>query len=492
MGVRRRRGRGGAAPARVKSPLSRPPQAVSPKAAKRPRVVVAAARPTAAPADDRLVRRGAAAAPPPPPPARPPAPRRPRDGGGGGGSADRGRRDAEARRLGPRSASGSLPWGDGPAAAKWRPTAAGAARRRRRSRLSRARASPQGGQAAARVVERLGDRGRRDDRLVRAARAAAKAAAPPPAAADVAAIVAMGFSRRRRRRSRREQPRGGGGGAAGRVMYDVGRGGPWARRVKGNSYLTAARPRQRPRHVTTSQPRPWNCPSRRRCALRSWSRHSEAGRPWPRRQRSRAEAARVGGGGAARVEAGPRPRRLPRDLSYRASRGGEKPPTYFLSRRVRAADQGSGAAQHLEDDGRARHDGRTSLMPAKTAPSRDVDPPELPRGRPAVEPGVDRAADDRRPAPRGRVRGHAIAGDDLHEAVLTFDDALAWRSAPARASYQSADRRPSKPTRVWFKSPPRPPRRRLVYSVGKQKWHERSRERQRPRWPRLWVLRAGR
>ena len=58
--------------------------------------------------------------------------------------------------------------------------------------------------------------------------------------------------------------------------------------------------------------------------------------------------------------------------------------------------------------------------------------------------------------------------------VLTFDDALAWAKAhPACQgfTYQSADRRPTKPTRVWFKS-----RLRVLhadgwytYSVGKQK-----------------------
>ena len=59
-------------------------------------------------------------------------------------------------------------------------------------------------------------------------------------------------------------------------------------------------------------------------------------------------------------------------------------------------------------------------------------------------------------------------------AHLTFDDALAWAKAhPACQgfTYQSADRRPTKPTRVWFKS-----RLRVLhadgwytYSVGKQK-----------------------
>ena len=78
------------------------------------------------------------------------------------------------------------------------------------------------------------------------------------------------------------------------------------------------------------------------------------------------------------------------------------------------------------------------------------------------------------PLHEGVYAGHAIAGDDLHEAVLTFDDALALAKAhPACQgfTYQSADRRPSKPTRVWFKS-----RLRVLhadgwytYSVGKQK-----------------------
>ena len=80
----------------------------------------------------------------------------------------------------------------------------------------------------------------------------------------------------------------------------------------------------------------------------------------------------------------------------------------------------------------------------------------------------------RAPLHEGVYAGHAIAGDDLHEAVLTFDDALAWAKAhPACQgfTYQSADRRPTKPTRVWFKS-----RLRVLhadgwytYSVGKQK-----------------------
>ena len=71
------------------------------------------------------------------------------------------------------------------------------------------------------------------------------------------------------------------------------------------------------------------------------------------------------------------------------------------------------------------------------------------------------------------TNGRTSLGDDLHEAVLTFDDALAWAKAhPACQgfTYQSADRRPTKPTRVWFKS-----RLRVLhadgwytYSVGKQ------------------------
>ena len=78
------------------------------------------------------------------------------------------------------------------------------------------------------------------------------------------------------------------------------------------------------------------------------------------------------------------------------------------------------------------------------------------------------------PPPLTDSRTFVSPGDDLHEAVLTFDDALALAKAhPACQgfTYQSADRRPSKPTRVWFKS-----RLRVLhadgwytYSVGKQK-----------------------
>ena len=83
-------------------------------------------------------------------------------------------------------------------------------------------------------------------------------------------------------------------------------------------------------------------------------------------------------------------------------------------------------------------------------------------------------AEERSPGFKGKAAPPASKpAGPLHEAVLTFDDALAWAKAhPACQgfTYQSADRRPSKPTRVWFKS-----RLRVLhadgwytYSVGKQ------------------------
>jgi len=59
------------------------------------------------------------------------------------------------------------------------------------------------------------------------------------------------------------------------------------------------------------------------------------------------------------------------------------------------------------------------------------------------------------PLHKGLYKGHCLAGDDLHEAVMTFDEAEAWAAANSECegfTYQDAERRPTEPTRVWFKS----------------------------------------
>eukprot|EP00966_Prymnesium_polylepis_P071044 1650231-Prymnesium_polylepis.1 len=60
------------------------------------------------------------------------------------------------------------------------------------------------------------------------------------------------------------------------------------------------------------------------------------------------------------------------------------------------------------------------------------------------------------PLHEGVYRGHCLAGDDVHEAVMTVDDALAWAKAHPQCfgfTFKSDEgKRPKGPVRVWFKS----------------------------------------
>jgi len=59
------------------------------------------------------------------------------------------------------------------------------------------------------------------------------------------------------------------------------------------------------------------------------------------------------------------------------------------------------------------------------------------------------------PLHEGLYKGHCLAGDDLHEAVMTFAQAKEWASAHEQCegfTFKHPQRRPEEPTRVWFKS----------------------------------------
>jgi prolyl 4-hydroxylase len=59
------------------------------------------------------------------------------------------------------------------------------------------------------------------------------------------------------------------------------------------------------------------------------------------------------------------------------------------------------------------------------------------------------------PLHEGVYRGHCLAGDDVHQAVMTFEQAKAWAAAHPGVqgfTYKSGVRHPDEPTHVWFKS----------------------------------------
>lgn len=59
------------------------------------------------------------------------------------------------------------------------------------------------------------------------------------------------------------------------------------------------------------------------------------------------------------------------------------------------------------------------------------------------------------PLHEGLYKGLSIAGSDVHEAVMTFDEAKAWAAKLPNCqgfTYESKDRYPKEPTRMWFKS----------------------------------------
>lgn len=68
------------------------------------------------------------------------------------------------------------------------------------------------------------------------------------------------------------------------------------------------------------------------------------------------------------------------------------------------------------------------------------------------------------PLHEGVYAGHCLAGDDVHEAVLTLDEARKWLSMHPEAlgfTYQHPVRYPKEPVRCWFKS-----RLRVLYQEG--------------------------
>jgi prolyl 4-hydroxylase len=59
------------------------------------------------------------------------------------------------------------------------------------------------------------------------------------------------------------------------------------------------------------------------------------------------------------------------------------------------------------------------------------------------------------PLHEGVYRGHCLAGDDIHEAVMTLQQAQQWASSNPLCfgfTFQHASREPTVPVRCWFKS----------------------------------------
>lgn len=80
-------------------------------------------------------------------------------------------------------------------------------------------------------------------------------------------------------------------------------------------------------------------------------------------------------------------------------------------------------------------------------------PHPLPPALPAQVADADRALTG--PLHEGVYRGLCLAGDDVHEAVMTFAEALTWARSHEGVqgfTFEHPQRRPEEPTRVWFKS----------------------------------------
>ena len=59
------------------------------------------------------------------------------------------------------------------------------------------------------------------------------------------------------------------------------------------------------------------------------------------------------------------------------------------------------------------------------------------------------------PLHKGFYRGHCLAGDDILEAVMTVEEAIAWASNNKNCygfTYNSSEKNPTQPLRIWFKS----------------------------------------
>jgi len=90
-------------------------------------------------------------------------------------------------------------------------------------------------------------------------------------------------------------------------------------------------------------------------------------------------------------------------------------------------------------------------------------------GQPSMPvPDTERTLDG--PLHQGYYRGHCLAGDDIHEAVMSIDEAIKWAEAHANSehkcygfTFNSPIKNPSQPIRIWFKS-----RLRVLY--GESWW----------------------
>ena len=59
------------------------------------------------------------------------------------------------------------------------------------------------------------------------------------------------------------------------------------------------------------------------------------------------------------------------------------------------------------------------------------------------------------PLHEGYYRGHCLSGDDIHEAVMTVPQALAWAAAQPQCmgfTFKHEAASPPEAVRVWFKS----------------------------------------
>ena len=68
------------------------------------------------------------------------------------------------------------------------------------------------------------------------------------------------------------------------------------------------------------------------------------------------------------------------------------------------------------------------------------------------------------PLHEGMYVGHCLAGDDLHEAVMTLAQAREWAKANPLCqgfTFQHRSRAPEEPVRMWFKC-----RMRVLHSDG--------------------------
>jgi len=93
-------------------------------------------------------------------------------------------------------------------------------------------------------------------------------------------------------------------------------------------------------------------------------------------------------------------------------------------------------------------------------------------GQPSTPvPDTERTLDG--PLHKGYYRGHCLAGDDIHEAVMTVEEAIKWAEEHANTTdkcygftFNSTVKDPTGPIRIWFKS-----RLRVLYG---EQWYTYS------------------